>query len=94
MAYKPLAMIEDICGFLRQIVNMLSRPVWINPSTGVLRTEGTSTVSIAATQTLNAVTTVATVTTMTQIGGIPAVDSMLYLPTRQLWATAIRTRIT
>jgi hypothetical protein len=97
MAYAPT--IKDVFAALKQILNVLTRPLWMNETTGAIRqidniAAGAITASIAASQTLATVTTVSTVTTLTQIGGIAAYDSLLIIPMRQNWQLSVRNKIT
>lgn len=78
--------LDDVLGALKQILNALTRPIWLNMLTGKPVME------IAASQTVGTVTTVTTVTSMSQIGGVDAANFMPYVM-RANWYQAYHGRI-
>jgi len=87
---------NNIVTYLKNVLNAINRPLWMNATTGAIRTVDTVTTvaSITAVTTVASITAVTTVTSMTQVGGIAAYESMLIIPMRNNWANLIRPRIT
>lgn len=103
MAYQPAqqfttdspqpATINDVYLALKLIANLLSRPIWLEPSTARLKT----TVEGGTLPTVTTVTTVATVTavtSITQLGGFDAKQGLLNSTDRNLWSNSVRRAIT
>lgn len=95
MAFRDFKFSEiekSIIAYLKNVLSAINRPLWMNVSTGAIRT--VDTVSTVASITAGTITTVSTLTSMTQIGGIAAYESMLIIPMRNNWANLVRPRIT
>ena len=84
MSFFKEIKISDFAVALKNIINLLQRPLWINPTTGNIR----------LVETLTTVTTVSTVTTLTQVGGVAAIDAMINAPLEISWQMNVRNRIT
>ena len=79
--------ITEVFAALKQIFNILSRPLWMNPTNGRVRVDIENSASIATTISSG------TVTTLTQIGGIVAFDSLMMMPMKETWALCVRRNI-
>ena len=77
---------------LQKILQFIQRNTYIDPSTGQIRVL-IGNASVAVTGTLTGVTTVSTVTTMSQLAGFDAKQSLLYALERSAWALNVRGRI-
>lgn len=77
---------------LQKILQFIQRNTYIDPSTGQIRVL-IGNASVAVTGTLTGVTTVSTVTTMSQLAGFDAKQSLLYAQERSAWALNVRGRI-
>lgn len=88
MAQKNVIM-QDVYAALKYIINLLSRPLWVDPATSRVKTD---TILISGT-----VTTCGTVTTITQLAGFAIQydikQSTMYDLSRISWAQNIRARI-
>jgi len=79
-------MLKDIHTALKQIINCLTRPLWVDPTTSRVKADVTATQS----GTWN-ISTTATVTTLTNLG--TANVTGMYID-RMAWGQNIRPRIT
>lgn len=84
--------ILDVYVALKQMINSMERNITIDPSTGQMRVL-IGNASVAVTGTLTGVTTVATVTTLNQLAGFDAKQTLLYSQDRSTWGNIIRNRI-
>jgi hypothetical protein len=93
------ASLQDIQASLRNAVNAIVRPLWLNPITGAARVEvqsGTVT-TVSTVSTVSTVTTVSTctaVTSLNQLGGFAVKDVHIDQLMRANWAQNVRGRIT
>ncbi len=76
--------IKDMAASLRNIFNVLVRPLWVNPSTARVR------VDVEA----GTLTTVSTVTSVSQVGAFDAKQGILTSLDRTNWAENVRRCIT
>ena len=83
--------LTDVAAALYAILEALTRPIAQDPGTGRLRVTVDNTP--AATISSGTVTTVSTVTTMTQFGGAPIWDILGKPLDRNLWYGSVRMRI-
>ena len=83
MSYFKKFTLSDIGLFLKNIINQLQRPIWMNASTGAVR----------SVDTVTTVTTAASVTNVGTIGSIVQTIPLLDLPMRAAWAASVRARI-
>lgn len=74
--------INDVYSALKLILNVLTRPMWVESSTSRLKT------------TVEAITTVATLTTLNQIAGFDAKTGLTNALERINWNTGVRRCIT
>jgi len=84
------ASLQDIQTSLRNAVNAIVRPMWLNPVTGAARVE----VASGTVTTVGAVTTVSTVTSVSQLGGFAIKDVHIDQVMRTNWGQNVRGRIT
>jgi hypothetical protein len=94
MAYLPAQTITDIYAALKSILNVLSRPIWTDPTTGKVNINTIGTLS-----TLSALTTAADVTRVNNVGSATTNQQstlyvQLYGQERLNWANCVRARIT
>ena len=82
--------LSDLNATLYAILEALTRPISQEPGTGRQRILLDA---ITGSLTLATVTTVGTVTTMTQLGGFPVLDVLLKPTDRNLWSNSVRQRI-
>ena len=75
--------LKDIALAVRQIVNLLQRPIWMNASTGAVR----------SVDTVATVTTIASVTNIVTIGGVVQTIPLLDLPMRDMYYRLSRPQI-
>jgi hypothetical protein len=81
--------VSDLAASVRQIVNLLQRPMWANPSTGAVRLVDVVT-SVVNLQQLQYVSGVAA-----PVAGLTlAYDALVINPMRTTWALNVRSRIT
>jgi hypothetical protein len=85
------SVIADVYAALKSILNVLSRPIWTDPSTGRINVAGVTTVTT--------VTTVADLTRLSTLGAASTVAQsalyvQLYGQERLNWANCVRARIT
>lgn len=84
-------LLSDILVALRGILNNIARPLWVDPGTSRVKAD----TSIIANQDLRNITgTVATVTTVNQLAGFDAKQTLLYNTSRTAWAVNVRRNIT
>jgi len=79
--------IKDINVALKSILNAIMRPIWLDPATGKIN------VNTVASITAGTITTVGTVTSMSQMSGFDLKQSLLTSQDRSAWAGTIRNRI-
>lgn len=84
--------IDNVSVQIQKILMFLQRNTTVDPTTGQLRVL-IGNASIAVTGTLTGVTTVSTVTTLNQIAGFDAKQTLLYAQDRSAWALNVRARI-
>ena len=83
--------LSDILVSLKAILNNIARPLWVDPNTSRVKTDTT----IAANQDIRNVTgTLSTVTTLSQLAGFDAKQTLLYNTSRTAWAVNVRRNIT
>jgi hypothetical protein len=95
------ASLQDIQASLKNAVNAIVRPMWLNPISGAARVEiqsGTVTTvstvsSVTTVSTVSTVSTCSAVTTLNQIAGYAAKDVMIDQMMRSNWALNVRDRI-
>jgi len=90
------ASLQDIQTSLRNAVNAIVRPMWLNPSTGAARVEvqsGTLT-TVSTVTTVTTVTACSAVTSLNQLGGFAVKDVHIDQLMRTNWAQNVRGRIT
>ena len=75
----------DVSIALKNIVNLLNRPIWVNPVTGSVRLD-----TVAAVTT---VTTCSSVTNAAALGGLAPNEMLYQTPMRSCWALSVRSRI-
>lgn len=84
--------LKDVAVYLKNILNAVVRPVFMDPTNGTVRVTG----SLTTAGTVSTVSTVTSVTTManqTNIGGFSAQLTELYDMTKSTWAASVRSRI-
>jgi hypothetical protein len=89
--YYPSTVITDIAERLKAILNAITRPMWINPTTGTIR-------QVDTVATVSTVTTAADVTRINNLGSATtnqqsALYVMMFSLERQTWALNVRGRI-
>jgi len=97
MAFFKEITIGDVAVFLKNIINLLQRPIWTNPTTGNISTVDTVTT-----------TRFSTATTLTKIGepevinpedgtitgvGVEAKDAMLFVALGNVWKFSVKNKI-
>lgn len=80
--------VADLAAVLRNLMAILADPMWLDPATSRVRVALES-----AAVTMTGVTTVATVTSLSQIAGFSAKDTALNALEDVTWANAIRSLI-
>jgi hypothetical protein len=98
MAFFKEITIGDVAVFLKNIINLLQRPIWTNPATG----------NISTVDTVTGATTFQTVNTLTKIGelevinpedetitgvGAEAKDAMLFVALGNVWRFSVKNKI-
>jgi len=78
----PSTIVRDSYLALKQLLNCLQRPPWLDPTTKTLKV---ATVTVS---------TVSTVTNITNIGALSAVYHIVYPTMRNNWIQSVRNRIT
>jgi hypothetical protein len=81
---------------LKAILNMLQRPMWLDPASSQLRVSVeniASALTLSTITTISTVTTVSTVTTLSQLRAFDVKDTLLNSTDRNTWAQIIRGRI-
>lgn len=85
--------IEDVYAALKVMINLLSRPMWVEPGTGRVRVSDEVVATHAVTLTGTTLTS-GTLTTLTQLGGFPTKDTLLNHEKKIAWSLGVRNRIT
>lgn len=89
-AANPLiTTLGDLCEAVKNLFRIMARPLWVDPTTS--RVKGDVTVSSG---TVTTVTTVTACTTLNQLGGMDAKQTLLYSQDRSTWSNSVRSRIT
>jgi hypothetical protein len=103
MSYIGSGFLSDIALSLKQLLNAVVRPIWIDPTTGRPNINNITLVGTVTTVTgVTGVTTVTTVADVTRINNVgPAAGTQqsalyvqLYDISRQNWSLTVRARIT
>ena len=87
------ASLQDIQASLRNAVNAIVRPLWLNPITGAARVEVQSG-TVTTVSTVTTLTTCSAVTSLNQLGGFAIKDVHIDQLMRANWAQNVRGRIT
>jgi hypothetical protein len=87
------ASLQDIQASLRNAVNAIVRPMWLNPITGAARVEVQSG-TVTTVSTVTTVTTCSAVTSLSQLGGFAIKDVHIDQLMRTNWGQNVRGRIT
>ena len=93
MAYIGKITIQNIHLAFKQLLNILQRPSWQDPTTKGIKSVTTVT-GVTAVTTVTTVATVTTVTGITNIGAVSAYGNLIFQTQRNNWANSIRIKIT
>lgn len=95
MAYFGSITIKDIIVHLKQIINVLNRPSWQNPTSGAIRLVDTLTTCSTVTTLTNTVGICpSTAAPGAAAAGLAVWDAMTTIPMRSEWALNVRRNIT